>query len=217
MTDQPFQPRTPPHADFSSRAVTRRPPPPPEQTAPPNPPADQSPADHVPGDQPANGSTTTTLRRRPRRPASSSGAAPPQPPNEPTPTDSKPPTDATASQTRRGAFRAVTVWFSAEALAWFDRERETREMSQRDLLLDLLVAHGLDIEPTEDRVNANRAALGLPPTKPPARHGRMVSINVSVHHDEAAAIDDAAAKVGLSRSAFCEALVQRARARPGPG
>jgi hypothetical protein len=231
--DPTYTRRTPPAANFSSAAATaavpRRPPPPPPAPSPPD--SEEAPAEadatsapekpapsppigtpaqndadasHVeqPDDLPQTAKPTATAKppgvaRRPR-----ATTAPTQPP---APVGTQAPTGD-----RRYGFRPVTIGLSPDAMDWFDQQKAAHS-SQRALLLELFAEYGSAVVAVADAINARRAQLGLSPTRPPARHGRMVSVNISMHHDEATALDDAADKSGRSRAAYCEELIRLAR------
>lgn len=139
-------------------------------------------------------------------------AAPRPAPRKPTPKREPRPTDADDAQwAARGGFRTVAVQFTAKALEWFNTTRDRLGVSQRELLLDLLVQHGSSVKASTDAASANRAALGLSELKPRSRRGSDTRpVSLSVRPDEAVVLDEMAEAAGMSRSAFVDALIAAA-------
>lgn len=95
--------------------------------------------------------------------------------------------------------RATIVLPAAVAEQLRERARDTRR-TQADLVLSALLAHYGAVADQVSGVDAERAAVGLPPLRPPRPKGPTTQLSVSMTAAGRERLDTDAAQLGVGRS-----------------
>ena len=107
---------------------------------------------------------------------------------------------------RRERFRATVVLPAPFAERLRERSRATQR-TQGDLILSALLAHYRTVADQVGGADAERAALGLPPVRPPKPKGPPTQLSVTMSEAGRSRLDADAGRLGLGRSALVLAVL----------